>query len=104
MDWSGNVRELRNVVERAAVLCSGEVIGLEHLPGTEGHGLAPVPAPPPPPIELMTLAEAERRYVEWAARHFQGERRELAARLGISERTLYRRLGTGADAGATAAA
>ncbi len=102
MDWSGNVRELRNVVERAAVLCSGEVIGLEHLPGTERHGLAPVPAPPPPPIELMTLAEAERRYVEWAARHFQGERRELAARLGISERTLYRRLG--ADAGATAAA
>jgi len=103
MDWSGNVRELRNVIERASVLCSGQVIGIEHLPGAPLRPTfvpPPLPevVPPPIPAELIPLDQAERRYVQWAARHFPGERRELAARLGISERTLYRRLGEEAAA------
>lgn len=100
--WSGNVRELRNVIERAAILCDGGLIGPEHLPGGAAPAIAPPPPPvvralPPPPTELVTLEEAGRRYVAWAARHYPGERRELAERLGISERTLYRRLGELAD-------
>ncbi len=31
--WPGNIRELRNVIERAVILCQGEQVGMEHLPG-----------------------------------------------------------------------
>jgi two-component system response regulator GlrR len=41
--WPGNVRELANVMEAAALLCGGEEIGVEHLPGV---GLGPAPALP----------------------------------------------------------
>lgn len=39
------------------------------------------------------LASLEKRYLAWAAEHFPGDRKALAERLGISERTLYRKLG-----------
>ena len=42
--------------------------------------------------ELLPLEEVERRYLEWAVGKFQGDNRELAGLLGLSERTLYRRL------------
>ncbi len=40
----------------------------------------------------MTLEEAEQRYLRWALATFPGERRELARRLGLSERTFYRKI------------
>jgi hypothetical protein len=59
--WPGNIRELRNVIERAVLLCAGGPIGLEHLPVEKMRATmtqrpaaprsepAPPPAPPPPP-------------------------------------------------------
>ncbi len=89
--FPGNIRELRNLMERAALLCDGEVILPEHLPDECRCGSAPrVPGPLPP--EVIPLEEMERRYLLWAVARFSGDKRELAAELGVSERTLYRKL------------
>ena len=41
---------------------------------------------------ILPLAEVIHRYVRWAGERFDGERSDLAERLGVSERTLYRRM------------
>ncbi|MDD3529910.1 MAG: sigma-54-dependent Fis family transcriptional regulator [Gallionellaceae bacterium] len=88
--FPGNIRELRNMLERAVLLCDGEVIGPEHLP----LDLAPMPsAPAGREGEVVPLDEAEHRYVRWALDRLGGDKKALAGALGISERTLYRKLG-----------
>ena len=42
--------------------------------------------------ELLSLEQMEKRYLAWAAKHFHGDRKALAEKLGTSERTLYRKL------------
>ncbi len=76
--WPGNVRELRNVLERARLFADDGVIRAEHLPA------APAAAPAPGPAAGAALGPV--------LAGFGGTRSELAAHLGISERTLYRRL------------
>ncbi len=90
--FPGNVRELRNVLERACMLADGDLILPEHLPA-EYHG-----APAAAPNELtggriLPLAEVESRYLRWALDTFPGDNRELAGLLGLSERTFYRKAG-----------
>jgi DNA-binding NtrC family response regulator len=86
--FPGNVRELRNLIERAALLADGDIILPEHLPENLG---APAPAASAGG-DIVSLAEAERRYLRWAASRYEGDRRSLAGRLGISPRTLFRKL------------
>jgi two-component system response regulator HydG len=99
MPFPGNIRELRNVIERACVLATSDVILPAHLPPMDDASVqAPAAAPAieakagPVGEEIVPLDEAERRYVRWAAQRFAGDRRTLAGRLGISERTLFRKL------------
>ncbi|HEX9171967.1 MAG TPA: sigma 54-interacting transcriptional regulator [Telluria sp.] len=77
--WAGNVRELRNVLERARLFADDGVIRSEHLLAAP-VGQRPLPVPAPDAL-LGTTIES-----------FAGTRSALAAHLGISERTLYRRL------------
>ena len=86
--FPGNVRELRNIIERATLLADGDVVLPEHLPEKIGAA-AETPAAVG---EVVSLAEAERRYVRWAAEQYSGDRRALAQRLGISPRSLFRKL------------
>ena len=81
--YSGNVRELRNFLERACLLCESREIRPEHLliPEPEDGENAPPPLPVSPKARLKQLLPA-----------FSGKRKALAKMLGISERTLYRRL------------
>jgi transcriptional regulator with PAS, ATPase and Fis domain len=89
--FPGNVRELRNILERAVIMTDGDVILPEHLPehllcaekGVSGKGASG---------EIMTLEEMERRYLRQVMAQFQGDRHDLARQLGVSDRTLYRKL------------
>ena len=99
LPFSGNIRELRNVIERATVLASGDRILVEHLPEAPPDSASPdlrdAGSTPPIPAgnaPILPLDEVERRYLRWAADRHRGDRRELAALLGVSERTLFRRL------------
>ncbi|HTJ97783.1 MAG TPA: sigma-54-dependent Fis family transcriptional regulator [Rhodocyclaceae bacterium] len=79
--WPGNIRELRNVLERARLFSDDGEIKPEHLPLDFGNTA--------PPLAAKNLNDAE--FVNYA-RQFDGTRKELAQSLGLSERTLYRRL------------
>lgn len=96
--WPGNIRELRNVLERASLLADDGVIRPGHLP--ESLRRETMASPESLPATAFVLprkvsdAELARAAVESG-----GKRSELAARLGMSERTLYRRLKALTDAG-----
>jgi two-component system response regulator HydG len=87
--FPGNIRELRNALEHAALMADGEVIRCQHLPEDFQHSEI---EPTDPGSALMSLAQVERRYVEKVLALYQGDRQDLARGLGISERTLYRKL------------
>ncbi len=80
--WPGNVRELRNVLERARLFADDGVIRTEHLPAAPDS--AARASRPPVPAASTSLAAI--------VASFDGTRSELAGHLGMSERTLYRRL------------
>jgi DNA-binding NtrC family response regulator len=89
--WPGNVRELANVIERAMVVCKGNSIQPEHLPP---HLFETRPAPIVDTLEMpdLTLQAAEREQILRALQASGGKRVEAARRLGLSRRTLYRKL------------
>jgi two-component system response regulator HydG len=90
--WPGNVRELENVVERAAVLCRGDVLRIEDLP----DAVAQATAPPPSALTFAIgtpLDEVEMRMIRETLKHTQGDKPLAAQLLRISARTIYRKLG-----------
>jgi DNA-binding NtrC family response regulator len=97
--WPGNVRELRHVVERAAVLADGDAIDLSDLPLEVRRTGAP---PDPSGVATTPLAELERQHIARVLAMMRGHRARAALALGISERSLYRKLleyGLNHDAG-----
>lgn len=96
-DFPGNVRELKNVVDRMALLADGEELSVEHLPSDLAIGAAkPYETDATTQArfsvdEILPLAKLEAEYLRWAeARAI--DRVTLARALGVSERTLYRKL------------
>ena len=84
--WSGNVRELRNVLERAAILSDGTTIDAGAL-WFEATPVAEAGALP-----LIPLADLERRAIESALSATAGNKTQAASLLGIGTRTLYDKL------------
>jgi DNA-binding NtrC family response regulator len=86
--WPGNVRELRNVMERAVLLAKGPQIRASDLPlhlpaaGAPERGAAPA----------ISLAELERRHIESVLHETSWHQGRAASALGISSKTLYRKI------------
>ncbi len=92
--FPGNVRELHNMLERACLLSDSGRISLEHLQLADSPNAAAA-CQMPLPLDtdtILRIADVETRYIQWLGSRFDGSRADLADRLGISERTLYRRL------------
>lgn len=91
--FPGNIRELRNIIERASLLATDGRVGLRHLPRqcTSETGLTR-DSNETDNATVMTLQEAERRYLKQVISAHQDDRKQLAKKLGISERVLYRKL------------
>jgi two-component system response regulator AtoC len=91
--WPGNARELRNCMERAAMMAEGELVELADLPDrVGGFSSAQVLVAGSDPEELVTMAEVERRYIRRVMRAVGGHRSEAARILGMDRKTLYRKL------------
>jgi two-component system response regulator HydG len=90
--WPGNIRQLRNLLERVLVL-AGEVDEIlpEHLP-LDLHGFAAVAEPGEERDGDLSLASAERIHIGRVLAHFGGNRVRAAEALGITRTTLYKRL------------
>jgi transcriptional regulator with PAS, ATPase and Fis domain len=96
-DWPGNIRQLRNAVERAVILCDGDLLLPEHF------GLSDV-AEPSPSAELQPnvaraqeglkerIRELERKAYEDALSGCGGNKSKAMQKLGVSRRTFYKRL------------
>jgi len=89
--WPGNIRELANVIERAMVIAKGNVILPEHLP-PHLFEVRPTPATDAPRLPELSLQAAEREQILRALQASGGKRIEAARLLGLSRRTLYRKL------------
>jgi DNA-binding NtrC family response regulator len=108
--WPGNVRELRTAIEHGVVMCQGPKITVRHLPASvRGGGFPTAPplaklAPPSGPAPTsapgagpsvpgdLNLAAMEERMIHAALARTGGNRTEAAVLLGLSRRTLQRRL------------
>jgi two-component system NtrC family response regulator len=88
-DWRGNVRELKNVLERAVILADEEVLTTDTLP-TEFQLQAPDPAEVA--ATGRSLWAVEKRQIEQVLQEVAGNKTEAARQLGISVKTLYRKL------------
>jgi DNA-binding NtrC family response regulator len=89
-DWPGNVREIKNVIQRAVLVCSDTVLGVEHLPPR----LLPEERDRPTvSFEMGTpLGEIEREMIVQALAYTGNNRKRAAEILGISRRSLYNKL------------
>ncbi|MGC4092921.1 MAG: helix-turn-helix domain-containing protein [Polyangiaceae bacterium] len=88
------MRELIHVVERAAVLCGGEVIDVADLPeSVQKPSSAAISDAEEPSSNLHeAVARLERRMIVNALRDSQGNRSEAARRLGIARAQLYAKI------------
>ncbi len=105
--WPGNVRELQNVLERGVILSPDGVVRPEDCPGLTAEPAAPPARPAPvaaaplaaataapalPADDEVSLSELEKRHILLTLERCQGNKTLAAKKLGVSLRSLYRRL------------
>jgi DNA-binding NtrC family response regulator len=106
-DWPGNIRELRNVIERAAIIAGEGTVQLAHLPttvtGTRAASASAHAAPSDATVHTTagdglhvpigwTIEQAERALIERTLEHTGNNRTRAAEILGISQKTLFNKL------------
>ncbi len=95
-NWPGNVRELRTAMEHSVVFCRGERITLRDLPASV-RGLGGAADPGMRRLLSqgeLTVKEAEKQLIQRALKDCGGNRTDAARKLGMSRRTLHRKLHT----------
>jgi DNA-binding NtrC family response regulator len=112
--WPGNVRQLHNVLFRAAIFCTGGCLKVTDFPHLAQNAIPhaistqeTIRTALPSPFEtgaagvplyltdghIRALDDIERDMIRLAISHYQGRMSEVARRLGIGRSTLYRKLG-----------
>jgi DNA-binding NtrC family response regulator len=94
-NWPGNIRELRNTLERAVIVCEGKVVEPKHLP--PGFGQAPIAMTTTPGTGLQlgvgtTVGEAEKLLILKTLESTNNNKTRAAEILGISLKTLHNKL------------
>jgi transcriptional regulator with PAS, ATPase and Fis domain len=90
-EFTGNIRELENIIERAFVFCKDPLIGPAHLP-PELRPVAVAPGPAPLPAGTQNLKDMERTFLQQVLAEEHGNRGKAAARLGMHRVTLFRKM------------
>ena len=97
--WPGNIRQLRNAIERALIVAQGEALAPEHFAGALSQENMPtVPTATEggdvyaATIDSWKLCDVERMHIIRALKHFGGNKFKAGEALGISLSTIYRRL------------
>lgn len=92
-DWPGNARELKNVIQRAAIVCESDEIKLEHLPPRFRALKSSMPVNPTVTFEIGTsLEQVEKEMILQALSAANNNRTQAAELLGISRRAIYNKL------------
>jgi two-component system, NtrC family, response regulator len=86
-EWRGNIRELKNVIERAVILSTGNKLTVDHLPKEFGNAMGL-----PSPEKSFNLALAEKNHIKRALKFTNGNKVEAAKLLCIGLTTLYRKI------------
>jgi transcriptional regulator with PAS, ATPase and Fis domain len=87
--WPGNIRELRNVIERATIVADGPLINVKDLPPLLDHDRPPAADKLAPG---MTVDQAERALILMTLEHTRGNKTRAAEMLDISLKTLHNKL------------
>lgn len=83
--WKGNIRELKNVLERSCIMCDGNIILPEHLPydiQKEQHDT----------LNKLSLSSVEKNHIQKVLEYTKGNKTKTAELLGIGLTTLYRKI------------
>ncbi|WP_458331183.1 sigma-54-dependent transcriptional regulator [Peijinzhouia sedimentorum] len=87
--WNGNIRELKNVIERSVILCDDE-LNLEHLPSDIQSISSPTQNGKS--LSAFELASAEKIHIQKVLNYTNGNKTKTAELLGIALTTLYRKI------------
>ena len=90
-DWRGNVRELKNVLERAVILADEETLTVDTLPA-EFQRVSSAAVEADANANSRSLRGVEKRQIELVLQETAGNKAEAARQLGISVKTLYRKI------------
>ncbi|MBU1862581.1 MAG: sigma-54 dependent transcriptional regulator [Candidatus Omnitrophica bacterium] len=93
--WPGNVRELKNIIERMVVLSKTDTLTFLNIPADISESIAPVASvrtQTDKMISNVNIREMERQLIVSALYELNGNKSHVAKKLGISRRTLYRKL------------
>jgi DNA-binding NtrC family response regulator len=89
--WPGNIRQLRQWVERAVLVTTRDTLDIDDFTSTADMERKDAPADPLPAVGSMTIDEIERAMILKSMRHHRGNISKVAESLGLSRAALYRR-------------
>ena len=90
--WPGNVRQLRHVIERAALIADRTMLGVGDFQRAIDQAREPAAESLVPPVGSMTVEEVEKAMILKSIAHHDGNLSKVAESLGLSRGALYRRL------------
>ena len=88
--WNGNIRELKNIIERSVILTDGEELTVDSLPYELQKNFTPVKTGKQ--LSAFDLASAEKIHIQKVLNYTNGNKTKTAELLNIALTTLYRKL------------